>query len=91
MTIPATRGEGLTLIGGITSDGEFHYIIRSTTNSENVKQFLQILSTDMQLEGAVLVMDNHAAHHSNIVKEVCEEQRAFRLFQPPSSSEMNPV
>ena len=37
VSIPSSRGEGLTIIGGITTDGEFHYIIRSTTNKENVQ------------------------------------------------------
>lgn len=79
------------MIGGITTDGEYHYIIRPTTNSDNVLQFMKFLSTSTDLDGAVILMDNHAAHHSNVVKEFCDEEKLFRLFQPPSSSEFNPV
>ena len=80
VSIPSTRGEGLTVIGGISTDGEFNYIIRPTTNSENVLDYLKFVSHSMDLEGAVVLMDNHAAHHSNVVKQFCDEQKLFRLF-----------
>ena len=91
VTIPSSRGEGLTIIGGITTDGEFHYIIRSTTNKENVQDWFLHISAHVDLKDSVVLMDNHASHHSNDIKEYCNDEEIFRLFQPASSSEFNPV
>ena len=59
LPIPSTRGEGLTILGAITTDGEFHYLIRESTNQDNVEEYLMELSYKMNLKNCVIVLDNH--------------------------------
>ena len=41
--------------------------------------------------GAILVMDNHAAHKSNALKEMCHQYRVKIAFLPSVSSNLNPI
>ena len=43
------------------------------------------------LKDKVIVMDNHAAHHSYMVDEILSKYGAILLFLPPSSSYFNPI
>ena len=79
------------MIGGITTYGNFHYWICSTTNAENVMEWFKDLSRRENLMGAIVVMDNHKAHKSILLKQFSEEEGFLMLFMPPSSSEFNPV
>ena len=55
-SVPSTRGCGVTMIGGITSTGNFHYIMAEKTNTETVEQWFKLLVRKENLDGAVIVM-----------------------------------
>ena len=66
--LPKERGSNLTIIGAITSkkDKIYHEIYNST-NIDNFKDFLIKLDNEIELKDKVIVLDNHRAHHSNII------------------------
>ena len=72
------------MIGGITTTGNFHYLMLKKTSTETVEQWFKFIATKEDLNGAVIVMDNHAAHHTREISTFCEEQGCYRLFMPPS-------
>ena len=83
-SVPSTRGIGTTVIGGITTTGNFHYSITHNTSTDTVEDWFKLLANKENLDGAVLVMDNHAAHHTKEVKTLCQENGCYILFMPSS-------
>ena len=79
----------MTMIGGITTTGNFHYITCDTTNTKNVESWFKDLSKREDLFGAIVVMDNHKAHKSKDLVTFSNEEGFLMLFMPPSSSEFN--
>ena len=72
------------------------YDLFEKTNAENVGCFfksleLEFQSEEISLEGAVLVLDGHAAHRSYHIKNFLADRGVITLFTPPSSSELNPI
>ena len=45
--------------------------------------------TDLKGVPVFLVLDNHSAHHSHIVKEACEKNNFILKFMPSYSPELN--
>ena len=45
----------------------------------------------MDANNTVIVLDNHRAHHSNIVKEFASINGFRLLFTPPTCSDFNPI
>jgi hypothetical protein len=68
LTLNKERGHSITIIGGISNRWtECKYLKASSTNKEGVCEWLRTFKTHIEF-GAVWVLDNHAAHHSNDVK-----------------------
>jgi len=66
--LPKERGSNMTIIGAITSiNFQIYQQLYNTTNIENVKDFLINLNEKINLKDKVIVMDNHRAHHSDII------------------------
>jgi len=82
----------VTIIGAISNKrDQIFKKIANTTNTENVLAFFSNLNSKIGLRDKVMVMDNHAAHHSNQVTAYLEKQGAIVLFMPPLSSYFNPI
>ena len=69
--LPKTRGSNVTVIGAITNKkSNIFYHIGETTNIQNFLEFLEMLEEELKIEGKVLVMDNHKAHHNREILEL---------------------
>jgi len=91
-TLPKVRGSNVTIIGAITSLSEkIFYHIGETTNKDEVNAFFDKMDSQIGLKDKVIVMDNHPAHHSHLIREYLEAIEAKILFLPPSSSYFNPI
>ena len=42
-------------------------------------------------ETSFIVLDNHSAHRSNVVRDWCASKRLQLLYLPPYSSPLNPI
>ena len=62
-----------------------------STRSEIVLNFLHNLHSIYDLNGSVIVLDNHRAHTSNIVKEFANSIDCELLFLPPVTGMFNPI
>lgn len=85
------RCSGITILGAITSKNDnviFH--LGEKTNKESVMEFLEKLKTQVETR-AVIVMDNHQSHHTDVVKEVIEKIGLDVLYLPLQTSELNPI
>ena len=49
------------------------------------------MAEEHDLRSSVIVLDNHRAHLSGLVKELFEELRCELLFLPPATSVLNPI
>ena len=91
-TLPNQRGSNVTIIGAISNlRSRIFFKITSTTNTENVLAFFSDLNKDIGLANKVIVMDNHAAHHSKAVTNFISKHGGVTLFMPPISSYFNPI
>ena len=82
----------MTIIGAITSNkNKMYYRICDKTNLYSVDKFFRKLHQEINLQDKVIVMDNHAAHHSKFITEFIEEREGILLFMPPTSSYFNPI
>jgi len=43
-SVPSTRGCGVTMIGGVTNKGDFHYLMEEKTNTKTVEAWFKHLS-----------------------------------------------
>ena len=48
------------MIGGITTTGNFHYIMEKNTSTDTVESWFKDLAIKEDLYDAYIVMDNHA-------------------------------
>lgn len=82
----------VTVMGAICDQPpRLFYKLQEGTSTETVLAFFRDLNAEHRLEGEVVVLDNHPAHHSRAVKELFQELRCILLFLPPSSSTLNPI
>ena len=92
-----TRGSGQTVIGAINIQTiKSFYSICETTNKENVQEFLRkfVVYLDhnkIRPANVVMVLDNHRAHHSNIVRDFCQLKKIYLLFTARYSSPLNAI
>ena len=68
----------------------YHHVT-NTTNIETVSEFFKKMSKKVELYNKVIVMDNHAAHHSKVVEAFIKKHKGLTLFMPPISSYFNPI
>ena len=87
------RGSGITIIGAISNKRpDMVYLLAESTNKQATKDFF--LKMNRQWAGvheAVIVMDNHPAHHSHLVEDCLNNIEVDCLFLPPNSSPLNPI
>ena len=58
----------MTIIGAITSNkNKMYYRICDKTNLVNVEKFFRKLNREINLQDKVIVIDNHASHHSKFI------------------------
>ena len=96
-----TRSEGKTMMGAVGAlskdheDRKFHflYIIVEKTVKETVIIYFQHIIDNAQvpIDDIVIVLDNHASHHSHMLRDFAEENSLHLLFLPSYSSVLNPV
>ena len=89
------RGNGITVIGAISE--QLHrplFMLAKSTNSEDFMAFLKLLRTKFQhCKGTTihLVLDNAAAHHNNLVKQLAAKLKIELMFLPAYTPELNPI
>ena len=89
--LPSSRGTSVTIFGALSADGNFSFKTGSTTNKHTMLEFLKKMEGEEPLRGKVMVLDNHKAHYSNIVKDYINEKGLSLLFLPPGTSIFNPI
>ena len=62
-----------------------------TTNAVEVEQFFREMATQHNMVGAIVILDQHRAHHAIRVKELFQELQCQLFFLPPASSQLNPI
>ena len=73
-SVPSTRGCGITMIGGITSTGRFHYLMLENTSSATVEEWFKLLASKENLNGAVIVMvSNHCLTLLDSQRLICHQ------------------
>ena len=91
MTLNKERGHSITLLGGVSNKwNECQYILANKTTAINVVEWLDSISGSIDADGATVVIDNHRAHHTALVKSKAHELKLELLFMPATASEMNP-
>ena len=76
LVIPKSIGtqKNITMIGALSQHGgELFARIAETTNATVVEQFFLEMAEKHNLAGAVVITDNHRAHHSIRIRELFRE------------------
>ena len=87
-----TKEKNVTIIGAVSLKMKmiYHHVTNST-NTITVEDFFKKMEKRVGICNKVIVMDNHAAHKSEIVTELLASKGAIVLFLPPSCSYFNPI
>ena len=97
----AKRGKNQTIYGAvcgfmdlpeIDTNFRFVYTVTDRTSSVNTKAFFEKLLNELPVEinQMVVVLDNHSAHHSNLITRWANEIGLQLFFLPAYSSKLNP-
>jgi transposase len=91
--LASTRGEGVTIIGAITSmSNKLIYYLCDGSSIENIKIFFLGLNNAIQLKDKVIVLDNLQAHKNLIFRKWLENSVGAKLmFLPVATSFFNPI
>ena len=92
LRLPSERGQVRTIIGGLSTEGEFFWTICGSTSSETVAEWLESARVNGLLSpGKVLVFDRHHAHTTRECREIMQKAGVNFLLTPPASSYFNPI
>ena len=84
------QGSNFTMIGCLSTHSRQPYVeIHKTTSKECVLLFLANYLPHHK--GAVLIMDNHQAHKSRELRNLCVQNEVQLLYLPSISSTLNPI
>ncbi len=91
-----TRNTGITVIGGFR---KFFtkplYMLAQTTNLTDFHSFVTQIRSSLPRSQATapihIVLDNHRAHHTLVVREYCKHHKLELTFQPSYSPEFNSI
>ena len=72
----------LLIPGLILFTVEFYRIVRGATNANSVYEWLQDMADRSKVQDLVLVLDNHPAHKSWMVREFCEHHFVYLMWLP---------
>ena len=75
----------------MSNTGLFFHRIGECTNTKIVHEFFRSMAQTHNLKHSVIVLDNHKAHHTIDIQELCFELGCELLFLPSASSVLNPV
>jgi hypothetical protein len=91
------RGKSHTVIGAISSAWkDMKYMVTDKTNTKTVLSFLKQITGFIESikdtpTDYVLVLDNHSAHKSHLVRDFALAKGFKLLFTPPTMSELNSI
>lgn len=90
--LPNTRGQSITMIGGIsTRRGLFHtHTFVSPNNTDTFLEFLVKLKEKCMELPTLVVMDNLAVHKTKLVRDTFDNKFQC-MYLPPQSCELNPI
>jgi transposase len=91
--LASTRGEGVTIIGAITSkSNKLIYYLCDGSTIPNLKIFFHGLNNTICLKDKVLVLDNLQAHRNLIFRKWLEYNYGAKIFfLPVATSFFNPI
>jgi transposase len=89
--VPQDRGSSVTVLGAISNKRpKLFHRLGHNTSEETVMEFFTAMAPELD-EDAVIVMDNHAAHHAIRVKEYLRAKGLSALYLPLQCSDLNPI
>lgn len=94
--------EAISVMGAITEDGSFHYVLRKGTNKEEqVLEFLLDLDEKFRVtmgqgfaefrKRNIIIMDNAAYHKTGMIKRFAEKAGVQMVILPQYTPEWNPI
>ena len=87
-----TRGEGVTIIGAISSmRRHLTYYLCDGSTLDNIDMFFLGLHNLLDLNGKELVLDNLAAHQNTELRQKLKSMGVKLLFLPVATSFFNPI
>lgn len=89
------RGPRFQIIPAYTQDGALYFeVFEGSTDSERFEKFVERLLPfcgRYPEPRSVLILDNASIHHSERVKQLCEDAGVVLLYLPPYSPDLNPI
>jgi transposase len=91
-----SRGDRWQILPAYTLDGILAYdVYQGSTDSSAYETFLRSFvlpkCNPFPAKNSVLVMDNASFHHSERIREMCEEAGVKLVYLPPYSPDFNPI
>ena len=96
LVLNKTRNTGITVIGAVCKlFTKPLFMLAQTTNSTDfhsfVTQIRQALPRSKATTPVHIILDNHRAHHTLVVREYCKHHNLELTFQPSYSPEFNSI
>lgn len=94
MVLNKVRGKGITVFGAIgTQMPKALFCMESTTNQEYFRRFLRRLRKLFEHDERTIhvILDNHRAHHTNLIRDYAKKKNIELHFMPPYSPELNAI
>jgi transposase len=91
-SVPQNQGRNLTVLGALDGQGmRAALLMPGATDQEVFLSFVQQVLAPQLKPGAVVVMDNLAAHKNAEVAEAIQSRGARLCYLPPYSPDYNPI
>ena len=78
------KGEWVTVYGALGGKMgapiELIHSLKSTTNKENTVEFFKQVRSNHMFEEITILLDNHRAHYSHIVRDYCNSHNIKLIF-----------
>ena len=96
LVLNKTRNTGITVIGAVCKHfTKPLFLLTQTTNSADFHTFVTMIRESLPRSKSTtsiqLILDNHRAHHTNVVREYCSRHNIELTFQPSYSPEFNSI
>jgi transposase len=91
--LPSKGRKSFTIIGAISNEHEYlqSKVIKSTNKKDCLAFFKTLVASMHDPARSLLIMDNHASHHSHVVTDYLLEQNVKTLFTPPGGSSISSI
>ena len=96
LVLNKTRNTGIIVIGAVCKIfTKPLFMLAQTTNSTDFHSFITQIRASLPRSQATapihIILDNHRAHHTLVVREYCKHHKLELTFQPSYSPEFNSI